>query len=239
MTPLIDIRTYHGECAAHDHGFAQIVLPAQGCMDIEVEGQGARLDLFTAALVNPGARHAQSAQAASRFLVLDCPVEWFEQAGLGQRSYVPISASTRKLIEYADLLGKPALATSTAQLTPLLLGGLARDLGQRLVGMDVLLAQVAANPGGHWSNDTMARIAGMSLSRFNIRFAERFQQTPQAWLTDLRMQQARQWLAHSNLPLADIALKVGFSDQAALTRAMSRLCNTTPVAYRRHTRASR
>jgi AraC-like DNA-binding protein len=70
------------------------------------------------------------------------------------------------------------------------------------------------------------------------RFLERFEQTPQAWLANLRMRHARRWLADSNLPVVDIALRLGFSDQAALTRAMRRLCDTTPAAWRRNARRS-
>lgn len=242
MAPLLDIRTYQGECAHHQHAFTQLVLPVGGRMEIEVEGRGACLDLSLAALVAPGASHTQTAHAASRFLVLDCPTRWFvdgELAALTQRTYLPISASTRKLIEFADLQGQQGLQMSSTQLTPLLLTSLARDAGQRATGMDLLLARMEANPDAGWSNEAMARVAAMSLSQLHKRFCQAFDQTPQAWLADVRMRHARKWLAESSLPIADIALRVGFCDQAALTRAMNRLCNTTPASYRKSAQLSR
>ena len=241
MLPSLDIRTYHGECVAHQHGFAQLVLPVRGRMEIEVQGRGACLDLSLAALVAPDAVHSQVAEVENRFLVVDCPPGWLEgatMAALMQRTYVPISASTRRLLEFADLVDSHELVASSAQLVPLLLNALARDAGQRATGMELLLAQLEANPGALWSNDAMARVAGISLSQLHKRFSGQLGETPQAWLADLRLREARKWLAQSNLPIAEIALRAGYCDQAALTRAMSRRLQTTPAAYRRDARQS-
>lgn len=242
MFPSLNIRSYEGECHAHHHSFAQWVLPIGGSMDIEVEGRGACLDLSLAAWVEPGAAHSQVAQGASRFLVLDCPADWLGEAALvslAQRVYVPIPEHARRLIEFADLVGSHGLASHSNQLIPLLLSTLVDNLGQPTARLDLLLARLEANPGAAWSNDAMARVAAMSVSQLHRRVSERFDQTPQALLANLRMSHARKWLAESNLPIVDIALRLGFSDQAALTRAMSRLCNMTPAAYRRDAQQSR
>ncbi|MCS5517414.1 helix-turn-helix domain-containing protein [Pseudomonas qingdaonensis] len=47
-------------------------------------------------------------------------------------------------------------------------------------------------------------------------------------LTRVRIEQAQRWLGDSHLPIAEIALRSGFSDQAALTRAMQRVGGITP-----------
>ena len=51
-----------------------------------------------------------------------------------------------------------------------------------------------------------------------------------------RIGHVRKWLAESDLPIADLALRAGYADQSALTRAMQRLTGLTPAAYRRQTR---
>lgn len=242
MVPSLEIRSYEGEYHPHHHSFAQLVLPIGGSMDIEVEGRGACLDVSLAAWVEPSAAHSQVAQGASRFLVLDCPDHWLGEAALAslaQRVYVPIPEHARRLIEFADLVGNHGLASHSIQLIPLLLATLVDNLGQHAASLDLLLARLEANPGAAWSNDAMARVAAMSVSQLHKRLSERFDQTPQALLANLRMSHARKWLAESNLSIVDIALRLGFSDQAALTRAMSRLCNVTPAAYRREAQQSR
>lgn len=236
MVLNLDIRSYQAESAHHQHDFAQLVLPICGRMQIDVDGRGGCIDNALAALVRPGSQHAQLAQADSRFLVLDCAPEAllaYPLTPLAQRIYVPIPPATRRLIEFAELIGREQLAANAAQLAPLLLASLAALPVQPAPGLNRLLAQLQAQPAAHWSNERMAHIAGMSLSQLHQRFRELHGRTPQAWLAQVRIEHAQRWLGDSLLPIADIALRSGFSDQAALTRAMQRVCGTTPAAYRK------
>jgi AraC-like DNA-binding protein len=232
----LEIRTYQTENPDHQHDFAQLVLPVHGRMEIDVDGCGGYVDHSLAALVSPGSTHSQMTQRDSRFLILDCPaavLENMQMAQLSRRIYVPIPPATRRLIEFAELTGNDQLAVSAAQLAPLLLASLSAQPALLAGGMDRLLTRMRACPGASWSNEAMALAAAMSMSQLHQRFRQLFDQTPQAWLAELRMQEAQRWLRDSGLPIADIALRCGFSDQAALTRAMQRLCSTTPAVYRR------
>ena len=110
MTLHLEIRSYPTESAHHQHDHAQVVLPISGGMDIEVEGRGGLIDHSRAALVAPGSVHAQQTHAHSRFLVLDCApaaLQGFALQTLAQRIHVPIAPATRRLIEYAELIGVP------------------------------------------------------------------------------------------------------------------------------------
>lgn len=232
----LEVRTYQTENLDHHHDFAQLVLPIHGRMEVDVNGQGGCIDPSLAAVVAPGAPHSQLTQPNSRFLVLDCAsavLETIQMARLAQRIYVPISPATRRLIEFAELVGNQQLALSAAQLAPLLLSSLAAIPVQPARGIDQLLARLQVCPGARWSNEAMARAAAMSLSQLHQQFRLRFDTTPQAWLAERRIHEARRWLRDTPLAITEIALRTGFSDQAALTRAMQRLCGTTPAAYRR------
>jgi len=83
---------------------------------------------------------------------------------------------------------------------------------------------------------TIARSAGLSETRFFILFRQHLGMSPHAWLNDLRLKTAERLLAGSNLPIAEIALRCGQSDQASLTRLMQRHHGTTPAAFRRRHR---
>ncbi|APQ13602.1 AraC family transcriptional regulator [Pseudomonas oryzihabitans] len=241
MTPRLAIKRYQGEHHPHAHDFAQLVLPLQGGMELEVAGRtGARLHTGLAALVAPECDHAQQSDPDSRFLVIDCASDWLPERTLDsarRQPCLPISPATRQLLAFAELTPATALAQHASELTRLLLASL--TLPTAASAFDRLLARVEAQPAGEWSNPVMARLAGVGLSRLHLLFHERFAQTPQAWLTDLRLRQAQRWLGDSRLPIAEIALRVGFADQAALTRAMTRRQGISPAAWRRSQHAPR
>lgn len=242
MVLRLEVRTYHTENPDHQHDFAQLVLPIHGRMDVDVNGRGGCIDPSLAALVSPGSAHSQLTQPDSRFLVLDCSaatLETLRMERLSQRIYVPISPATRRLIEFAELVGNDQLAASAGQLAPLLLSSLASIPIQPAHGIERLIARLQACPGASWSNEAMARTAEMSMSLLHQHFRLRFDTTPQAWLAQLRIREAQRWLRDSPLAIAEIALRSGFSDQASLTRVMQRLSGTTPAAYRRHEKQSR
>ncbi|WP_455921794.1 helix-turn-helix domain-containing protein [Pseudomonas putida] len=236
MVPNLEIRSYAQESPNHQHDFAQLVLPIGGRMQIDVGGLGGVIDQSLAALIMPGSSHSQLTEAHNRFLVLDCEpkaLETIQLDCLAQKIYVPISPATRRLIEFAELVGNEQLSIAARQLVPLLLSSLSNANAQYPSPIEQLIARLRAHPGAAWSNEAMARAASMSTNQLHHRFQQLFGRSPQAWLTDLRLHEARRLLGTTLLPIADIALRVGFSDQAAMTRTMQRVCRTTPAAYRR------
>ncbi|KAI1692263.1 bacterial regulatory helix-turn-helix protein, araC family domain-containing protein [Ditylenchus destructor] len=101
---------------------------------------------------------------------------------------------------------------------PLLIDSLAderTDIRQRL---HRLAAVVRAEPFFPWTIDMLAACASISESRLHALFS--------------RNSVSR--LTAGCLPIAEIALRAGFSDQTALTRAMRNAVGETPAAYRRN-----
>jgi AraC-like DNA-binding protein len=85
----------------------------------------------------------------------------------------------------------------------------------------------------------MAAALGLSVSRLHALFREEHGTTPHAWLLERRIARACDWLVRTDLPIADLALLAGFSEQSALTRAMRNATGLTPAAYRRQHRENR
>ncbi len=232
----LEVRSYEREDRHHHHEHAQLVLPIRGEMKIDVNGCGGCIDQSLAALVTPGSIHSQQTNLDSRFLVLDCAPTTFETLQiehLAQKIYVPISPATRRLIEFAELIGNAQLSIAASQLGPLLLSSLNPGISRFPDPMKQLIARVQADPGANWSNESMAQVAKMSMSQMHQRFRLMFEMSPQVWLTDLRLQEAQRWLRGTSLTISEIALRAGFSDQASLTRAMQRVRATTPAVYRK------
>jgi len=77
-----------------------------------------------------------------------------------------------------------------------------------------------------------------SLAEFSVAyFARAFQLTvgtaPYAYILSRRIQRAKESLAGTARPLADVALECGFSSQAHLTSVFSKTVGTTPGRFRK------
>ncbi|RKN45860.1 helix-turn-helix transcriptional regulator [Streptomyces hoynatensis] len=105
--------------------------------------------------------------------------------------------------------------------------GLPCGTGTARAVMDRLAAAPATPP-------TLAEIAtGLGLSRYQVvrAFREAVGMPPYAWLAQHRVARARALLDAGHRP-AEAAARVGFADQAHLTRWFRRVLGVTPGAYR-------
>lgn len=90
-----------------------------------------------------------------------------------------------------------------------------------------------ANLDGQIALSQVARECKLSVSHFVRAFKQAIGQPPYRWLLQQRIDAAKQLLLHSGLPMAEIALKCGFADQACFIRAFRKLLDTTPGEWRR------
>lgn len=95
-----------------------------------------------------------------------------------------------------------------------------------------LLAALHKEPGRNWSVADMASEMGMSRSVFAERFVELTKATPQQYLINLRMRLASQWIGRENLPLDEVAERLGYASVAAFSRAFKRTTGKSPGAIR-------
>ncbi len=79
----------------------------------------------------------------------------------------------------------------------------------------------------------MAAVVGLSESWFASAFKQTTGVTPLRWQLSKRIAMAQRLLLGSGLTVADIALQLGFSDQAHLTKAFRDTVGETPAAWRR------
>jgi len=83
---------------------------------------------------------------------------------------------------------------------------------------------------------TLAELA-KSVSQTPLQFLREFTcavgMTPHAFITETRLQASRHRLAHSDTPIAMIAVECGFSHQSHMGTAFRRTLGMTPSQYRR------
>jgi AraC-like DNA-binding protein len=95
------------------------------------------------------------------------------------------------------------------------------------------LEKLHHRPAYAWSLEELAREVGVSRSLLAERFAHFVGVPPIQYLAQWRIQLAASLLRTSNLGLAEIADRVGYGSEAALSRAFKRWVGIAPAPYRR------
>jgi len=82
----------------------------------------------------------------------------------------------------------------------------------------------------------VAKECRLSVSHFARAFKETFGVSAHRWLIQKRLSHAKDLLLATSIPLIEIALQSGFSDQASFTRTFTRDISVSPGRWRKHHR---
>lgn len=95
-----------------------------------------------------------------------------------------------------------------------------------------VLSAIHRSPATPWSVDDLARRANLSRSAFAGRFAHLLGVPPAAYVTEQRLQWAATLLKSTTDPVGAIAQRVGYSSEAAFSRAFRRRYGEPPRRWR-------
>ena len=247
MSSLLSLRHYSHELLSHSHTHAQLVFGLSGLLDFEVAGHGSLITRQTLAVVPSDAQHACGSKAGSQCLVLDVPSEQWLQQQLGRHAdatrrlldtpaAVSLNPAQGQLVSWlaASPINDPVIAQQGAAL---LLASLANNAAPQPEPASLALAAIDAHIDQHAAHPLqvadLARLAGLSVARFHVRFLSATGQTPMDYVRSRRLQLARQLLQSSTLAIGEIAAQVGYSSQSAFSAALSRQFGRSPRALRR------
>ncbi|WP_211282686.1 AraC family transcriptional regulator [Amycolatopsis keratiniphila] len=90
-----------------------------------------------------------------------------------------------------------------------------------------------------WTVGELAALANLSRSTFAERFSALVGEPPGAYLINRRLDHATELLRRGNSPIATIATTVGYTSEAAFSRAFRRRFDTTPQRWRSGTSSAR
>ena len=112
----------------------------------------------------------------------------------------------------------------------------ARDDGvpARLVAaLDPALSHIRENYAAPVRIQDLARMCNYSVRRFQDLFRLSTGMTPSEYLAGIRLEAAREYLVNTNLPLRDIAERVGYGNEYYFSRCFKGSCGLPPGTYRR------
>ncbi len=236
----LSTRSYDGRERRHAHGFHQIVLPVAGSLAMEVDAARDRVGDGRGVIVAGGTPHSFFGAGDNRFVVLDLPAHALLPDAVVRRAgaFFAIDPALDSLTRYLafEAADAPLDGPTAHHAAALLLRALERRHDAPAPAADpidralVLMRDRCAEP---LTVEVIAQAAGLAPSRFHELFRARTGTTPARRLTGFRLDRAEALLRSGDVPLAEVALAVGFSDQSALTRCLKRLRGTTPAALRR------
>ncbi len=94
------------------------------------------------------------------------------------------------------------------------------------------LEAMHGKPSAGWTVASLAAEAGVSRALFARRFSEVMGQSPLAYLTECRMDEAEELLADRSLTMAQVAKAVGYADAFGFSAAFKRLRGIRPTDFR-------
>ena len=185
----------------------------------------------------PGGLKLVGEQWRTSWILLDDVPRWQHLHRLGHRIWQGEEGD--QLYHLLSLMqGEGIRSPLQPQLLSLLLALLDRTLqgegrGTPELRLQALFRRVEARLDEHWSVALLADQMACSVPHLHRLCRQAFGMGPMAWLTQLRMNKARQLLLYTNWPLAELASRVGYSDGANFANRFRRLTGQTPGAFRR------
>ncbi|HEX8619895.1 MAG TPA: AraC family transcriptional regulator [Thermoanaerobaculia bacterium] len=233
----------------HAHTLAGFCLVLDGQYEERYSTRTLACSARTVTFSPAGEEHSNVfAAARSHCLTVDIPESWLDRLeGNRTRLREPFRTQGGMLASLTErLLHEIHDQDDTAHL---IVEGIVLEMLGHAARNAVLLSQPQASPAIRRAYDLLraryaepvsladlAQATGRHPAYIATAFRQSYGETVGDCLRRLRVEHAAQALAHSDLPLAEIALASGFGDQSHLTRVFKRATGLTPAAYRRERR---
>ena len=108
-----------------------------------------------------------------------------------------------------------------------------RKKSRRMLSEDIqkVLTRIQEHPEENISVEDMARIAGLSVSRFKVKFREQTGFPPGEHVTRVKVEKAGRMLLRRGATITDVAFDLGFSSSQYFATVFKRITRTRPSEF--------
>lgn len=230
------IRTYDSQLNGHTHDYHQILMPLMGNIRMIIGDQAINVSYGEALVIRKGVYHQFQAREDFRFLVANLENIEFLQLPLSEIHF----AMDEKTLLYISFVEKQLISAHSQRIERMMF-----ELLKELIGtikmskrLDTRLTTVVhilkTNIAINHTVKSLAEIACLSESQFKVLFKEHLGCTPNAYITDLRMQTALGLILNTDTPITIVAERCGYYNVSAFIRRFSTVYHQTPYRLRCH-----
>jgi AraC-like DNA-binding protein len=217
-------RSYSREFNSHQHEFGQFLFPLQGSLDIQTEWQEINLTPDHCFYLPPGFNHNYRSKDRNEFLILDIPVQ-----------YLPEDSSSMyiSLDRQWDAIRYLLLEEAAGKENPSSLADLTRYVAGKLqVSLPPSIAYIHQHFKGPILLETLANIEHYHPVYYSAWFKKKTGKSPKAYISQLRMGEAKHLLLSTGWTMSQIGGELGFGNSSSFTRWFTGSEGISPQKYR-------
>lgn len=228
------IKTYNYQLEGHAHNYHQILMPLKGDIKMVISDKTINVSYGEALVIKKGIYHQFQAREDFRFLVANIENIDFLKLPLSEVHFT----IDEKTLLYIAFIEKQLISTYNQKIEGMMLELLKEifrtiKMSKRLDNrLTAVIHTLKTNITTNHTVKSLAEIACLSESQFKVLFKKHLGCTPNAYITDLRMQAALGFILNTDTPIAIVAEKCGYDNVSAFIRRFSSFYHQTPHQLR-------
>ncbi|WP_286798000.1 helix-turn-helix transcriptional regulator [Psychrobacter sp. UBA6291] len=228
------IRTYNSQLEGHTHDYHQVLMPLMGDIRMVISNQSINVSYGEALVIRKGIYHQFQAKEDFRFLVANIEDIEFLHLPLSDTHF----AMDEKTLLYISFVEKQLISAHNQKIEGMMFELLKELLGtikmsKRLdTRLTAVIHTLKSNIAINHTVKSLAEIACLSESQFKVLFKKHLGCTPNAYITDLRMQAALGLILNTDTPITIVAERCGYDNVSAFIRRFSSFYHQTPHKLR-------
>lgn len=224
-----ECRVYSNDLIQHTHDYGQLILPLEGTLMLNTNCYDVQLTHEKLFYLPPQCLHIFHATTNNQLLVLDIPSFMLHNRSLSLDGILGEFDEKWNALRFLLLEESRKLSKKDRVLNEL------SHYALHLLQDDAILRSIRYMQTHFAQNldiNTLAAIEGISPTYYCEWFKKQRGVSPHHYLQQIRLQKAKELLRHTDLSILEIALEVGYSSHASLTRVFQKTEKQSPTAFR-------